>query len=107
MGMYRLSDPGLRSVALYDLLDPPRGKRSTAACFEQVSVFGICLQVTLQYQPKAGRKQDIAGEGNEKQISVVGRVEPENRGVEYRVKFSELGRPPAYGGKTRPGSSGD
>jgi hypothetical protein len=60
MGMYRLSEPRLRSVALYDLLDPPRSKRSTAACFEQVSVFGICLQVTLQYQPKTGWKKDIA-----------------------------------------------
>ena len=60
MGMYRLSEPRLRPVALYDLLDPPRSKRSTAACFEEVSVFGICLQVTLQYQPKAGWKQDIA-----------------------------------------------
>ena len=60
MGMDRLSEPRLRPVALYDLLDPPRSKRSTAACFEQVSVFGICLQVTLQYQPKAGWKQDIA-----------------------------------------------
>jgi hypothetical protein len=40
------------------------------------------------------------GEGNEEQISVVGRVEPENGGVEYRVEFSELGRPPAYDGKT-------
>ncbi len=58
--MYRLSDPRLRPVALHDLLDPPRSKRSTAACFEQVSVFGICLQVTLQYQPKAGREKDIA-----------------------------------------------
>ena len=58
--MYRLSDPGLRSVALYDLLDPPRGKRSTATCFEKVSIFGICLQVALQYQPKAGWKKDIA-----------------------------------------------
>src|ERR1700731_5092078 len=60
MGMYRLSEPRLRPVALYDLLDPPRSKWSTAACFEQVSVFGICLQVTLQYQPKAGWKKDIA-----------------------------------------------
>jgi hypothetical protein len=40
------------------------------------------------------------GEGNEEQISVVGRVNPENGGVEYRVEFSELGRPPAYDGKT-------
>ena len=58
--MYRLSDPGLRSVALYDLLDPARGKRSTATCLEQVSIFGICLQVTLQYQSKAGWKKNIA-----------------------------------------------
>jgi hypothetical protein len=40
------------------------------------------------------------GEGSEEQISVVGRVEPEQRGVEYKVEFSELGRPPAYDGKT-------
>ena len=40
------------------------------------------------------------GEGNEEQISVVGRVNPEQGGVEYRVEFSELGRPPAYDGKT-------
>jgi hypothetical protein len=39
-------------------------------------------------------------EGNEEQISVVGRVNPEQGGVEYRVEFSELGRPPAYDGKT-------
>jgi len=39
-------------------------------------------------------------EGNEEQISVVGRVNPENGVVEYRVEFSELGRPPAYDGKT-------
>jgi hypothetical protein len=30
----------------------------------------------------------------------VGRVNPEQGGVEYRVEFSELGRPPAYDGKT-------
>jgi hypothetical protein len=40
------------------------------------------------------------GEGNEEQISVVGRVEPGNGGWEYTVQFSELGRPPAYDGKT-------
>jgi hypothetical protein len=40
------------------------------------------------------------GEGNEEQISVMGRGEPEKEGVEYRVEFSELGRPPAYDGKT-------
>jgi hypothetical protein len=40
------------------------------------------------------------GEGNEEQISMVGRVEPEKEGVEYKVQFSELGRPPAYDGKT-------
>jgi hypothetical protein len=40
------------------------------------------------------------GDGSEEQISVVGRVEPEQRGVEYKVEFSELGRPPAYDGKT-------
>jgi hypothetical protein len=33
-------------------------------------------------------------------IGVVGRVNPEQGGVEYRVEFSELGRPPAYDGKT-------
>jgi hypothetical protein len=32
--------------------------------------------------------------------AVVGRVNPEQGGVEYRVEFSELGRPPAYDGKT-------
>jgi hypothetical protein len=32
------------------------------------------------------------GEGNEEQISVVGRVNPEQGGVEYRVEFSELGQ---------------
>jgi len=42
----------------------------------------------------------ISREGNEEQISVVGRVNPEQGGVEYRVEFSELGRPPAYDGKT-------
>ena len=30
------------------------------------------------------------GEGNEGQISVVGRFEPENGGEEYRVQFSDL-----------------
>ena len=40
------------------------------------------------------------GEGSEKQISVVGRGEPEKGSAEYRVEFSELGRPPAYDGKT-------
>ena len=42
----------------------------------------------------------ISREGNEEQISVVGRVNPEQGGVEYRVEFSELGQPPAYDGKT-------
>ena len=40
------------------------------------------------------------GEGSEEQISVVGRGEPEKGGMEYRLEFSELGRPPAYDGKT-------
>jgi hypothetical protein len=40
------------------------------------------------------------GEGSEEQISVVGQGEPEKGGMEYRVEFSELGRPPAYDGKT-------
>ena len=40
------------------------------------------------------------GEGSEEQISVVGHAEPEQGGVEYKVEFSELGRPPAYDGKT-------
>ena len=30
----------------------------------------------------------------------MGRVNPENGGVEYRVEFSELDRPPASDGKT-------
>lgn len=40
------------------------------------------------------------GEGSEEQISVVGRVEPDRGGEKYKVEFSELGRPPAYDGKT-------
>jgi len=40
------------------------------------------------------------GEGSEEQIRVVGRVEPEEGRPEYKVEFSELGRPPAYDGKT-------
>ena len=39
------------------------------------------------------------GEGNEEQISVVGRVESAGEWGLY-VEFSELGRPPAYDGKT-------
>ena len=39
-------------------------------------------------------------EGSEEQISVVGRVEPDKGGEKYKVEFSELGRPPAYDGKT-------
>lgn len=39
-------------------------------------------------------------EGSEEQISVVGRVEPDKGGEECKVEFSELGRPPAYDGKT-------
>jgi hypothetical protein len=31
---------------------------------------------------------------------IVGRVQPEKGGAEYKVEFSELGRPPAYNGKT-------
>jgi hypothetical protein len=42
------------------------------------------------------------GEGNEEQISVVGRVNPEQGGVEYRVEFSELGRPPSIVSYARP-----
>ena len=45
-------------------------------------------------------KRYRTGEGSEKQISVVGRGEPEKGRVAYRVEFSELGRPPAYDGKT-------
>jgi len=40
------------------------------------------------------------GEGSEEQISVVGRVEPDKGGEKYKVEFSELGRPPAYDGRT-------
>ena len=40
------------------------------------------------------------GEGSEEQISAVGSVEPQKGVTEYKVEFSELGRPPAYDGKT-------
>ena len=40
------------------------------------------------------------GGGSEEQISVVGRVEPDKGGEKYKVEFSELGRPPAYDGRT-------
>ena len=40
------------------------------------------------------------GEGSEERISVVGRVEPEKGSAQYKVEFSELGRPPAYDGRT-------
>ena len=45
-------------------------------------------------------KHHRTGEGSEEQISVVGRVEQEKGGEKYKVKFSELERPPAYDGKT-------
>jgi hypothetical protein len=32
----------------------------------------------------------------------VRRVEPQKGGAEYKVDFSEVGRPPAYNGKTAP-----
>lgn len=45
-------------------------------------------------------KRYKTGEGNEEQICVVGRLEPVKESGSYRVDFSELGRPPAYQGKT-------
>ena len=45
-------------------------------------------------------KQYTTGEGSEEQIAVVGRVEPAGNDGAYTVRFSELGRPPAYDGKT-------
>jgi hypothetical protein len=46
------------------------------------------------------RKHYTAGEGSEEQIAVVGRAEPAGDDRSYTVRFSELGRPPAYDGKT-------
>lgn len=45
-------------------------------------------------------KQYTTGEGSEEQIAVAGSAEPAGNGGAYTVRFSELGRPPAYGGKT-------
>jgi len=45
-------------------------------------------------------KQYTTGEGGEEQISAVGRVKPAGNDGAYTVRFSELGRPPAYDGKT-------
>jgi hypothetical protein len=45
-------------------------------------------------------KQYTTGEGSEEQIAVVGRVEAAGNDGAYTVRFSELGRPPAYDGKT-------
>jgi hypothetical protein len=45
-------------------------------------------------------KQYRTGEGSEEQIAVVGRVEPAGIDGAYTVRFSELGRSPAYDGKT-------
>ena len=45
-------------------------------------------------------KQYTAGEGSEEQIAVMGRVEPAGTDGAYTVRFSELGRPAAYDGKT-------
>jgi hypothetical protein len=45
-------------------------------------------------------KQYRTGEGSEEEISVVGRVQAEKGGAEYKVEFSELGWPAAYNGKT-------
>ena len=45
-------------------------------------------------------KQYTTGEGSEEQITVKGRVEPGKDNGAWTVRFSELGRPPAYDGNT-------
>ena len=45
-------------------------------------------------------KHYTTGEGSEEQIIVKGRVEPGKHDEAWTVRFSELGRPPAYDGNT-------
>ena len=46
------------------------------------------------------QKHYTTGEGSEGEITVVAHAEPSGDSGEVDVKFSELGRPPAYEGKT-------
>ena len=46
------------------------------------------------------QKHYTTGEGSEGEITVVAHAEPSGDSDELNVKFSELGRPPAYEGKT-------
>jgi hypothetical protein len=46
------------------------------------------------------QKHYTTGEGSEGEITVVAHAEPSGDSGELIVKFSELGRPPAYEGKT-------
>ena len=52
-----LFDACLRSILLHDLLNPARRVRSEPDALEQVTVFGVRLEMTRQDQPEAGRER--------------------------------------------------